>query len=62
MITIKVKYKGGNSTATALPQELIEKGDLIQLPSKQWLKLVGADAHGMKMYEEVDAPAVPPVA
>lgn len=62
MINIKVKYKGGNNTATALPQELIESGDLIQLPSKQWLKLVGTDAHGMKLYEEVDAPAVLPKA
>jgi hypothetical protein len=57
MINVKVKYKGGNELATALPQELIESGDIIELASKQVLKLVGTDAHGTKRYEEIDPPA-----
>lgn len=57
MINVKVKYKGGSEQATALPQELIESGDIIGLPSGQVLKLVGTDAHGTKKYEEIDPPS-----
>lgn len=53
---VMVKYKGGSEIRTALPVELLESGDLLKISGDKYIKLVGADAHGTLMFEEVDAP------
>lgn len=56
-IQVEVKWKSGAKGGVMLDPELIESGDVIALPSKQVLKLVGATAHGVKQYEEIDPPS-----
>lgn len=58
-VRVEVTWKGGAQQHLALAQEEIESGDLLMLSGPfegRCIQLMGTDAHGVKKYNEVDAP------
>jgi len=55
-VQAQVKYKRGVSVRTVILTELQQLDDVVQLPSGHYVKLVGTDAHGVRVYEEIDPP------